>query len=915
MPILPNTSNPLKQYVTAGSPPPLTVDGLVYSSIYANTGVVDSLTNTNTTGYTDPNFNTLSQSNASTTFDKYQTGQWFSSTDFGGPNSAPIVITYSLVNTTYYNLISFAALNVPCFIELLDQNLNALPGSSTFIVPGGSDIFTTTDWLNLQYSAPSTLTGVTSINLRITRNKTVQVNNPIYGLADVAYSVGLKGFRIKLNVQSITDIPSAVVSGTTSIVTQNKWGLVESYSYQKNAVSNIFSNNSSYWKSGPQPVADAVVFFYAQVSDPNTTAINRLYIDPIYSGCKFNIYYTTASTSGNTIDPGNFTWTPINRDFTLRKGIYDIPTINCTYLKFEFTQLIPEVYDLPFDSIQRTINVFPLDVENFYQSLENSIIDANSVKYSTLTSKMANQTGNNGLNISTRFGVSSSTMANKNTWPSIGALNQSQLGAAVTQGLNSSSQIIDPSKSYKLLDQNGNYNGSTYTQFLQRRFPYAEQHSYNQININQTWHQAYFTGIRYLTFFFENTYDDLRGTPYNLFAKNGTNSGFSTQDVNYVGLNLDDTATTPWFSTIDSFKSFNIGGLTTDWRSFLTQGNPISLDNTLMNNLNSAQLASMQIYSTLTKYGSLGKSTVYTVSGISGTQYGLKSAPYQYGNNIMNYYDANFIPVSGSLNWKPVGSTNVTSTAVAWVSGTASGTVSGITVSGGSNAATYNFTIPTVYTPSGSTAWTVQLGSQAYGTVGYASYAPGSGVNYYFLATLQSSGITNVSMYTQFINATTSGVIPGTTVSGGLVQLNNTVSGLVTITGTNYTVSGLPSNTIQVVLSGSANNVPYQVYEAGVFQSPTSTWVTPSDRTKMRVSGAVRVFLPGTNKGTYRASLYGVDTYGNTTEIAYKTYGSFNMPLNTWFDIELQSYTTYDYVSFYTPVSYTHLTLPTIYSV
>lgn len=348
MPILPNNIDPSKDYVNQTVIPPLTSDGLVYNKIYAHTGVVDTLSNVQNTGYNDPTLGVTNQSNNVITFDPTAQTSWFSDTDFGGPNSAPVILTYDLVNTTYYNNLTFDVLNVPCYVELLDQNLNNLPGASTFVIAGGGDIFTTTDWLRLEYDAPSTntgsftypLTGVNSISVRITRQKEVQAASAGNLLTNIAYSVGLRNFSIKLIVQSTNDVPSSVISGTSSIITQNRFGFVENYGYKSNQLANIFVNDQTYWKSSPQPTKDSIVYFYVKVSDPAPTTINRLYIDPIYSNCKFNIYYATSSTASGTVDPNSFVWTPIQRDFTLRKGIYDLPTVSCTYLKFEFVKLI-----------------------------------------------------------------------------------------------------------------------------------------------------------------------------------------------------------------------------------------------------------------------------------------------------------------------------------------------------------------------------------------------------------------------------------------------------------------------------------------------------------------------------------------------------------------------------------------------
>ena len=935
MSIIPNNTDPLKDYVTPSVNPPLTINGLVFNKIYGYTGVVDALNNTTSSYYNDPTVNTVSTNNGLISLNKNINTYWVSNTDFGGSNSAPVVLTYNLVNTIYYNNISFDILNVPCYVELLDNNGNNLPGVSTFTIVGGDDIFTRDNWIRLNYDAPTNpypatvsgtggtstfsypLTGLTSIKVRITRNKQVQTSSAAFGLANVAYSVGLQNFRVKLNVKGLSDIPSAVVSGTQNIITQNGFGFVESYAYTANNQSNMFVNDSTYWKSSPQPTKDSVVFFYAKISDPTPTVVNRLYIDPIYSGCKFNVYYTTQSTSSGTVDPGTFTWTPIQRDFSLRKGIYKIPKISCTYLKFEFTSLVPEAYDLPFDSVNRTINVFPYDVEQYYDKLEQDIANANAVKYSTYgNANLRTQPQNsNQLSASNVFGISNNTIGSQSNWQSLSQLNTTQLGSFTTTSLSTSSQIFDPSISYKLLDFNGNYNQTSYTQFLQRRFYNTIVHNYASININQTWHQVYYVGIRFLNFFYEQRYDDLQAIPGQLIAKNATTSGFVSQDVNYVGLNPDATATTPWFSTIDTFTSFNIAGLTTDWKSFITQGAPLSQDPTILNgpvngNLSTAQIASMVVgYGTTPQYvGNLGSSSIYSVSGTtSGQTYGIKSIGYNTTNNLLNYYDANFLSTNG--NWYGLASTSVTGTSVNWtqtISGaTYSGTASGITVSGGSYVAAYNFTLPNVYSPSGTTPWTTQLGSPSLGVVGFASYVPATGINYYFLTNVQSTGTQSVTMYTRFINASTSGVIANTTVTGSTVSLSAASgSTVITATGTNYN-SSIPSNTIQVVLSGSAA-VPYQVYQAGAFSTPTTQWVSPSDRTNMRISGVARMFLPVTNYGTYRISLYAVNTTGTTVEIAYRVYQGNQLPLNTWFDIEVFSYTTINYTGFYAQVQQTN---------
>ena len=1040
MAILPNNTDPSKDYVIPGYSPALTADGLVYNRIYAQTGVIDALKTTKKTGYTDPSTSIINGLNNSTTFDQALQQYWISSQQFGGDSSVPVVLTYNMSTPTYYNNINFSVLNVPCYVEIgyydAKDNWNALPGVSTYVINGGSDIHTTTDWLYLSYSAPSTQnTGNASNNslsLRITRNQNVQTTNTPLPTS-IAYSVGVDNFSIKLQVQTATDVPTSVISGTSNIIAQNRFGFIENYSYSNNPVNNVFNNDNTYWKCAPQPTGDSIVYFYALTGNITTNAtfavsgatvnsatisgiaptramltgtntpytvpsydddnnpldfipvntaylgyqdtngkivmyyplispinfdiyaqrvgsvytttmssplpylppsgskfilsdgsmtpnsINRLYFDPLYSGCKFNIYFTT---DYGYEDPSAFKWTPIQRDFVLRKGIYELPNISCTYLKFEFTQLIPEIYDLPFDSITKVINVFPPDVEQYYSDIESSILNANSVQYSNIGNNNNPQSATtNNINSSTLFGTASNTLANQNSWPQLSALNVSQLGNTTTMANNSSSYVIDPTSSYKLLDANGRYNNASYTQFLQRRFPYAGTHKYTQITLDQTWHESYFTGIKYLTAFYEQQYDDLRGTPKNLTSNLGTTSGFLGQNINYVSMNPDDYAVTPWFSTIDKFKSFNIGALTSDWNSFLTDAQVL---------MNDKSVLSTQYYTNAvgTSIGKLGTSTIVQISqSVSGFVYGMRSPNYPQSNNQASYNDANFISYN---NWHAVSGTTgvtITPTTVTWVSGTISGTSSGININNNSYTVGYNFTLPGVYSNNGVSPWTVQFGTAEFGSVGYGVYNPlTDGVHYYFYVGAQVSGTssgfpsvtTSLSCYTQFINPTTGSGITGTLVSGNTTSFTSGTSGsnLTALTGTNFnsyaSFSGIPSNTIQFVISGSTSNA-YNLYQFGTFQSPTSTWMSPQDRNNMRVSANARIFLPFTDKGTYRVSLYANNPSGSLVELAYKQFTSGTLPLNTWFDVELETFTGFNYSGFYVSVIQTDVSVSEVF--
>ena len=905
MPIIPNNTDPSKDYVTPYVNPPLTLDGLVYNKVYAHTGVIDALTNTNNTGYADPKLNIINNNNSITTFDTVQSKSWISNPDFGGSNSVPTVLTYNLSTTTYYNQIKLSILNVPCFVELLDNNLNTLPGASTFTLAGGSDIYTTTDWVTLEYSPNITLTGTNSIAVRITRNKSVQSVNSVSVPINIAYSIGVKEFNLKLQVDQLSDIPNPVLTGASGISTQNRFGFAENYVFSNYPVSNAFTNSSSYWKSGPQPVKDSIVYFYAQVGSGTVGSltpqnINRFYLDPLFTGCKFNVYY---STNNGTGDPSTFVWTPIARDFSLRKGIYEIPNVSCTYIKFEFTKLVPEVYDLPIDSVTRTINVFPYDVEQYYTGIEQGIINADPVRYGSYGNSNIDPRNVQAANFSssTVFGTASQLLSSADKWPNISSLNNSQYGNNTTLSIGNQSFIFDPTISYKTIDNNGNYNYQSYNEFLQRRFVSSSVHNYTQLNIEQSWHQSYFVGLRYVSFFYENTYDDLRGTPLNLISKNGTTSGFLSQDINYVSLNVDDTATTPWFSTFDKFNAFNIGGLTTDWRSFLSD------QETLMNaNLSTytSNAYNATLFQTISGLGSAG--VVQVNANASGSYY-IQSSKSVASTNLINYNDANFLPVSGTLNWVSGSGTGTTVTG-ATVTGTLNGssfTASGLSVNGGTTTVTtYNFTIPGVLSASGTAPWTLELATASLGVVGFASYVPTSGINYYFSVNATSPGATNVTFLTRFVNSTGT-AISGTTVTGTIASLNNSTS---TLSGNSYNAK-IPSNTIQLVVSGSSNTVPFYLTQLGAFNTPGNTWTSPSDHSNMRISAVARIMLPLTNKGTYRCSLFATDSTGAATEIAFKQYLPGAIPINTWVDIEIESYTGTAYTNFYARIAQINTTV------
>lgn len=65
---------------------------------------------------------------------------------------------------------------------------------------------------------------------------------------------------------------------------------------------------------------------------------------------------------------GEMAWTPVMRDYSLKRGYLHVPPTKAAYWKFEMTRLLPQVYENAV-TISRDVLVFPPEVVNAYQSV------------------------------------------------------------------------------------------------------------------------------------------------------------------------------------------------------------------------------------------------------------------------------------------------------------------------------------------------------------------------------------------------------------------------------------------------------------------------------------------------------------------------------------------------------------------
>ena len=845
MPLTPNNPNPLQDYV-GRSTAPMTVDGLVVNGVYAVTGVVNTV-GSNTNSYQDPVTGQISNlSSLGTPFINKET-LWTSGIVDDIVNTS-YQLDFKFNRTTYLNEVSFSILSVPCAWTLYQNTVSGLVQ-----LTGG--IVNNYDTNNFQY-------------VKIQLNETYEFDNNTSltlvidkSITNTQYNFAIKNFLVNLSVKSLTDLTvnSTLVSGIT---TQNNLGFVENFNPSSYPVTNINDDDSStFWKCKPQPTGDSIVYFVIDLG--SLQVIDRLYIDPLYTGTVFNLYY---SYDANI-------WNPVDRDFRLKKGIYELPITQARYLKFEFTQLVAEPYNLQFDSLARTINVFPDWVDNFYTNIEQSIPDIASQAYSISAYNAPNVAYNNQIASNNLLGTA------------VDNLNGGAYGNSLSApNTTTPATITDPTISYKTLQDvagiGSTYNPISDAAFITRKFPYNTTHTYKQLTINQTWHQAYFTGIKSLSIYkldqsVQMDYPDFTAfcltnpsgttiidpsrttasfrTPA-IVSVNVSGSNYSTvSGGSFVG-NAGQSLYTKNLQTYTTFDSFKFASLGSDWQPFLSD---------YQTTLQGSSLSSLGV----TTNG------IVSISGLPtyGSGYGIwQLTPSGSGTNTPIIQDW----VQSAAG----GGANLLTTAEAFViSGTGwTGPLVGTKLTNASISGVTAVNIPIVT----NIPWDSAYGDTSYGLDVYGSTTqlgiaqPNS---YSFL--IAASGTGSVTIYNSYTGVSGTTTLTQTTIltSSG----NNNLSFV--------TVQPLNTNSVNfsIAVSGSVT-----LSNAGFFLgNQQGAWVAPLVTSGLRISAIARVFLPNTNNGTYRCGLY-----SNTTELAHKQFS--NIPVRTWVDIEVPFTLTSGYAGY-----------------
>lgn len=141
---------------------------------------------------------------------------------------------------------------------------------------------------------------VTATRLRVVLARISASAAPINTLRQkVAYSLGVKDFSVGYEATSDADMPvvtrsgdvateSSVVASTTDIL-----GSSVNYVVRANRADDLLAGRG-LWKSGPQPIATAVVNLYVDARDSKgfPQIIEKFFLDPVHTGSTMNLYYS-----------------------------------------------------------------------------------------------------------------------------------------------------------------------------------------------------------------------------------------------------------------------------------------------------------------------------------------------------------------------------------------------------------------------------------------------------------------------------------------------------------------------------------------------------------------------------------------------------------------------------------------------
>ena len=200
-------------------------------------------------------------------------------------------------------------------------------------------------------------------------------------------------------------------------------------------------------------------------------------------------------------------WTPVFRDFTVRKGIIDLPPVKAKYIKLEFSDLVPRPYPLWEEGIRREVRTYPQWVHAWYGEVEERQREVTT--YKRVKKKRRRRVETGGLR------VTSGITGNTTTWFGDSAVRSGILNRTRVDYEDTGRAAFDPAdygnysveKDYKTVTSSRYKTVATksivsdlvgITQ--KKKFFRTVRHQYDVREVEVTHQQAYFVGLRDLKF-------------------------------------------------------------------------------------------------------------------------------------------------------------------------------------------------------------------------------------------------------------------------------------------------------------------------------------------------------------------------------------------------------------------------------
>jgi hypothetical protein len=216
--------------------------------------------------------------------------------------------------------ISFEVLRQPCLTEVWyqDRSNNWRPVLDATRLPLRVNVSRSDSKSYYKYLSKVYPIVAKALQFRITRN-----NDPT--MENAPYPIGIKNVLIRRNVYD-----RAQGSQYFEDETDTLGNIVTKYIKDWDAVKADDDDPYTFWKSEPMPDPAAVACLYLNVcgDDGGPRIIDRVYLDPVYTGQMLNLYYSSDDTVGTrklspiTITPSN----DENTSWTQGSGRSDVST-------------------------------------------------------------------------------------------------------------------------------------------------------------------------------------------------------------------------------------------------------------------------------------------------------------------------------------------------------------------------------------------------------------------------------------------------------------------------------------------------------------------------------------------------------------------------------------------------------------